>query len=252
MIGISSELLDAIEEITDGLFDRMALRLLGNIPKLQGKKLAIFSTQEHYNLPSLFVQSLNIRPSSKEEEVLKNLLENANHYVDALKARTKAKLFEDLAAMGANSVDPDKLKKIISENFAKSGRHFQMIAETEATKVRNMGKVLTITKVASDMGVEDPLVFFILIRDAATCEDCIDNHTVDGTTPKVIKLSDVKVTYLSKEERKEGKCSVSGQHPSCRCTMAYLPGGFGFNKNGSMTYISMNHNEYNHQRGIKE
>ncbi len=248
MINISAPALEAVNSIVDSLFDRMALSLLGRIPALQNKKVIVFSPYQHYNLSNLFIQALGERaPTKPEEEVMKNLLGTAHSYIEALKHKTKAKLAEEL---GSSQMTTEEASKKIAEILGGAGNHFKLIAETEATKARNTAKMCGITKVAADMGVSDPYVYFAIVRDAKTCHWCIKNHTTDGITPKVFKLSEVKLTYLTKQDRESGAVSCSGIHPHCRCSIVFLPPSHGF-KNGRITHIGIDHDEYKAQRGYK-
>ena len=81
------------------------------------------------------------------------------------------------------------------------------------------------------------------------CKFCIANHLLpDGITPRAYKMSEVSGGYLSQQDRKDGKISLAGQHPHCRCSMYFVPSGYGY-KQGRFTFIGLNHDEFNHQRG---
>ena len=247
MFHVSPDALDEINVIIDAMFDRMSHQLLGNIPALQGKKIILFSTQPHSNLPNLFIQALGQRaPTKSEEKVLKNTLSNAHNYIEALKFKTKAKLAEEL---GSEKLNGQEAREKIQEILGSSGKHFKTIAETEATKTRNLGRICKFQKVAADSGVLDPLVAFLVVKDNVTCQDCIKNHLIDGVNPKIMRLSEVKVSYLTKAERHEGRCSVSGQHPNCRCVLTYIPSFHGY-VNGKLKYMSMDYDALAEQKKI--
>ena len=79
MIGISSSGKENINKIVENMFDRIALSFLGNIPRLQNKKLMVFSTQSNIGLPHLFVQAMQNKPlNAIEHDVLKSLLVSAD------------------------------------------------------------------------------------------------------------------------------------------------------------------------------
>jgi hypothetical protein len=79
------------------------------------------------------------------------------------------------------------------------------------------------------------------------CNECLRLHMMpDGVTPLTWKLSQLSMNY---HKRGENNPSVSGEHPGCRCSIAYLPEGWGF-KNGYVSFISLDHDEYKSQRGL--
>lgn len=121
----------------------------------------------------------------------------------------------------------------------------QAIVESESTKLRNLGTMMDISRVAADLGDDDPTVFFIMVRDGATCKECVRLHTIDGGAPRLWKFSELKQGY---HKRGEDMPSAFGLHPHCRCTLTYLSKGFGFDKTGRLKYISENHDELSTQR----
>lgn len=255
MRGLSSSTKSRIFELVDDMFDRMSLNLIGEVPSLRGKKSILFTTRPDFTLAHLFLKTLGTtNPMPAEVEAMKSLLSTAEEYISALRSRTKAQVTDQVEAyiretrMQKQNPSTVDMKKIINENFNKAKNHFQTISEAEATKARNMGKALQIGKVAASQGISDPSIFFIVLKDNATCKHCLSAHLMpDMMTPKVYKLSEVKFGYLSKDERGK-KVSISGQHPRCRCSMSFLANSFGF-KDGGVSYISPDHDEYRKQRG---
>lgn len=255
MKGISSSSVKIIHDLIDGLFDRMALQLIGEVPSLKNKKSIIFTSKPNFTLAHLFLKSLGSQnPIPQEEEALKGILSTAEEYISSLRSRTKARAIESVnsyvkeQSLKNERASTVEIKKKINEVLEKSKNEFKTIAEAESTKARNMGKALQIGKVAASQGVKDPSVFFVVIRDGKTCKHCIKAHLMpDMITPKVYKLSEVKFSYLTKEQ-KGNSASISGQHPHCRCSLSFLAEGFGF-KNGQISWIGTDHNEYRTQRG---
>jgi hypothetical protein len=43
--------------------------------------------------------------------------------------------------------------------------------------------------------------------------------------------------------------SILGNHPNCSCVPFNVPSGWGFDKSGKITFIGINHNEFEKQRG---
>lgn len=78
------------------------------------------------------------------------------------------------------------------------------------------------------------------------CNHCVNNHLHPDGTPKVFKLSEVSMDYLSAEDRKNGKVSVAGQHNFCRCFFAIIMPGFGF-KDGKLAWMGLGYDAYSEQ-----
>jgi hypothetical protein len=105
------------------------------------------------------------------------------------------------------------LKNLINESLNKARDHFKTIAEAESTKARNMGKALQIGKVAASQGVQDPNVYFVVVRDGKTCSECVRLHLMDDLiTPRVWKLSEIGFSYHKKGQPNP---KISGLHPHC-------------------------------------
>lgn len=242
MIGISSSGKENINKIVENMFDRIALSFLGNIPRLQNKKLIVFNTSTNFGLPHLFVQAMQNKPlNAIEHDVLKSLLVSADGYIESLKNKTKSNVAERLdgitreAKIKKDKVSAKDVDKVLQEEMGKAKTHLQAIIESESTKFRNLGTLMDITRVSSSLNDEDPTVFFIIVKDGNTCKECIRLHTVDGTTPKLWKFSELKQGY---HKRGEENPSAFGLHPHCRCTLTYLSKGFGFDKEGKVHYKS--------------
>jgi hypothetical protein len=254
MRSLSSAAKERIASIVEDMFSNLAIQLVGNLPKYQKRK-TLFIGQSKNSLATLFVQSMsNQRPSELERDLLKGLLDSASNYIDALQSRTKSNIAERLDALVRERnlrnqmVESYDIQTIIAEEMAKAKSHLIKIAEAESSKIRTMGTAINISKASADVGEKDPTIFFQVLKDGNTCKYCIQNHLEkDGITPKVFKLSQVRHGYLSSQDRKDGQVSLALQHPHCRCTLTYIPQGFGF-KNGMVSYISQDHNEFDSRK----
>lgn len=248
MTGISSDGKEAISKIVEGIFDRIALQFVGDLPSLRAAKRLIVSTQPNIGLPHLFVQAMTNRPvSSLEKDVLKGILESSNGYIQSLKNRTVANLTEKIDGMAREAglqdiaVDKSDIQTLISEEFRKAGSDLKTILESETTKFRNMGTAMEIARVSASLGDPDPTVFFSMVRDSVTCKECIRLHTTDGITPSLWKLSELKATY---GKRGDTVPSLINRHPFCRCTIVYLSKSFGFDKKGKLKYYHPGYDAY--------
>jgi hypothetical protein len=253
MIGITGGSKDRIGNIVEDMFDRLALKLLGNLPRFKNSKKIIFSTQPNLGLPHLFVQAMqNKALNAIEQDVLKGLLTSADGYIEALKSRTKSNLTERLdglvreASINKDKVSSDVIRDAIKEELDKARSHMKAIAESEATKLRNFGTLMDIGRVSASLGDNDPTVFFVVVKDGVTCKECIRLHLLpDGITPRLWKFSELKQGY---HKRGEDYPSAFGLHPHCRCTLTYLSRGFGFDEAGKVSYIGENYNAHLEQQ----
>jgi hypothetical protein len=250
--GLPSSAKRLINSTVENLFDRMALNLLGDIPELRNRKVAFFSTSPNMGLANLFVQVLNRAPNQLESDVLKGLLTTAHTYIESLKNKTKASIETEIDAyikdrnLRGESVSELDVQKSIIDGLIKAKSHIKTIADTEATKTRNIAQTMQITKVAADMNVKDPSVIFICVHDNKLCEECSRLHLMeDKITPRVWKLSELGYGYHKKGDSNP---KVGGLHPNERCTLTFLAPGYGFSR-GKVAYISPDHDEYLKQRG---
>lgn len=253
MIGISSQHKEKIASIVEDMFDNIALQFIGDIPKLRDRKTLVFSSKPNIGLSHLFVQAMQNRtPNAIEKDVLKSLLASAHGYIESLKNRTKSNVTERLdgiareAKLRKRSVRDDEIQAIISEEMKRAKSHLQAIIESESTKLRNLGTMMDITRVASNIGDNDPTIFFVVVKDGATCKECIRLHLMpDQVTPRLWKFSELKQGY---HKRTDDNPSAFGLHPHCRCTLTYLSRGFSFDKSGKLKYQSEDYDTYSAQR----
>lgn len=253
MIGISGTGKENIGKIVDDLFDNIALQLIGEIPRLKNKKLAIISMDQHFGLAHLFVKAMQDKaPNAIEQDLLRGLLKSTDGYIEALKNKTRSNITEAIdglareARLGKVKVDEAKFSAILKEEMTKARAHMTAIVESEATKLRNLGTLMNISRMATSVGDSDPTVFFVVVKDTITCKECIRLHLMpDEVTPRLWKFSELKQGY---HKRNENQPSAFGLHPHCRCTLVYLSKGFAFDENGRTTYESDGYDAYASQR----
>jgi hypothetical protein len=253
VIGISSGGKEAINKIVEDMFDNIALQFIGDIPKLKNKKLLVITSKDAIGLPNLFVQAMtNKAPNAIERDVLKSLLESAHGYIESLKNRTKSNVTERIDGLAREAriknqkVDEVEVQLALEEELSKAKSHLRAIAESESTKLRNLGTMMDISRVASNIGDDNPTVFFTVVRDADICKECVRLHLMpDQVTPRVWRFSDLKQGY---HKRGEDNPSAFGLHPHCRCTLTYLSKGFSFDKQGKLKYHSEDYSAYSAQR----
>lgn len=253
MIGISSQGKEQINNIVEQMFDNIALQFIGDIPKLKNKKTLIISSRPNFGLSHLFVQAMqNKAPNVFEKDFLKSLLGSAYGYIESLKNKTRSNVTERIdgavreAKLKGQKIEERYLQEIISDELNKAKSHLKTIAESESTKLRNLGTMVDISRVASNLGDNDPTCFFVVVKDGATCKECIRLHLMpDQVTPRLWKFSELKQGY---HKRSENNPSAFGLHPHCRCTLTYLSRGFSFDKIGKLSYHSEDYDAYRIQR----
>lgn len=252
MFGISSSGQESINNVIEQIFDRIALQFIGDLPSLRNTKRLIVSAESNFGLSHLFVQAMaNKAPNDLEKDVLKSLLAISNGYIDSLKNKTKSNVIASLdglvstAKLQGRKITNEEVQTALDEELGKAGTHLRTVMESESTKLRNLGTMMEISRVAATMGDDDPTVFFVMVKDQYTCKECIRLHTTDGVTPKLWKFSELKQGY---HKRGENNPSAFGLHPHCRCTLVYLAQGYGFNKFGKITYVEEGFDAFSAQR----
>jgi len=236
------------------MFDRLAYHLLGNIPKLRNKKMEFFGSQPKFSLAHIFIQALSNRePNHFERDVLLSILTSSFGYIESLKHKTSSNVVESIDALVKESklkgeqVSSSQVNELISKEMEKARGHMKLIAEAETTKTRNFGHVMDISNKSGNAGIEDPTVFFIVVRDGSLCSECKRLHLLeDGITPRVFKMSELSMGW---HKRGEDRPSACGNHPFCRCSLTLLSPDWGF-KAGYVSFIKLGHDEYRTQRGL--
>lgn len=253
MYGISSSGKEAIEAAVSKMFDSLAYMLLGNIPKLRNKS-PFFSSSPKFSLAHIFMQAMgNKEPNHFERDVLRGILNSSHGYIEGLKNRTSSNVTEAVDALVKEAkikgdyVSSAQVSEIISKQMGKAKSDLKLIAEAETTKTRNMGHTMDIISNAKQQGIEDPTCFFIVVRDGSLCNECKRLHMLDDDiTPRAWKMSELSMSW---HKRGDPNPSACGEHPFCKCSLSQLPTGWGF-KNGFVSFISLNHDEYAKQRGL--
>jgi hypothetical protein len=251
MYGISSSGKEAIEIAISKMFDSLAYKFLGNIPKLRDKS-PFFSSSPKFSLAHIFIQAMNNKePNYFERDVLRGILNSSYGYVEGLKNRTSSNIVESVDALvreaktKGESISSVQVAEVISVGMEKAKSDMKLIAEAETTKTRNLGHAMDIASKAEQQGIEDPTVFFIVVRDGLLCSECKHLHMLeDGVTPRVFKMSEVSMGW---HKRGDDRPSACGEHPFCRCSYSMLSPGWGF-RAGFVSFIGEGYDEYKKQR----
>jgi hypothetical protein len=242
--------LKVIQKAVDLVFDRAKARVLG--PWSVSKQIAI-DHNHHLSLPGIFEQAAREEGYAPDIRTLKQLMGIAGGYVDSTREQVKARVVKEVTAFLADAhaagVKTD-LRTVLggklSEVMDAATVSMRRIIDTEANQAKNVSILDGIGRISAAQGIEDPVVYFVSVNDDSRCAECTRLHTVDGTRPKLWLLSEVGHGY---HKRGEDNPKIGGLHPNCRCTMATLMPGYGFDAGGRVIYVARDHNEFTKQRG---
>lgn len=254
MAGLSSSGKERVRAAVERMFDEMALSLLGSLPSLRGKgkALVVSSGRPAWTLAHLFLQAMGgLRPNEVEQDALRGTLESARGYIEAVRAKTQSAVAEGLdaylkesAALGTAPTE-DGVREVFRREAEAARRKIEAVTAYEATRARNAGSAVGISRAAAAAGESDPVVFFVVVRDGKACAECTRLHLMgDGVTPRLWRLSELGHGY---HKRGDESPKVGGLHPGCRCPLTYLARGYGF-KGGRVAYVGDGHDELAAQR----
>lgn len=238
-----------IHSSVDELFDKALVRILG----LDfGPKRIVIGVKPELTLAGLFASASAEEGNNGDPNLLASLLQIAKGYVEAQREATKARVVKSVNAFlrdaDAKGVDTD-VKTVLGGELAQVWKQtttaMHTIVDTEASNVRNVGTLDGIVKVNAASGIEDPVIYFVVVNDDILCGECKRLHLLeDDITPRAWYLSEVGNGFHRKGDPSP---KVGGLHPHCRCSLVALMPGYGF-RAGRVAYIGEGHNEIEAQR----
>lgn len=250
-IRLSKAVVKKIWSAVDRVFDRAVARFLAKPP---ADKRVFIGVKSRVTLPQLFEAASAEEHARADKSTLDSLLAIAEGYVEAQRHATKARVVKAVESWlneaHAGGVDTDVATVLGGElagvwKTAADGMH--KIVASESNIARNTGALDGIVKFSNARGIEDPVVFFVVVRDDTLCGECRRLHLMpDGVTPRLWHLSEVAQGYHKKGDERP---SLGGLHPHCRCSLATMSPGFGFDESGMVTYVSPEHDEMAKQGG---
>lgn len=249
---LSKPAIARIESAVDRLFDRAKARVLG--PWSVDKRIRI-SVEDDKTLPALYATAAAQHGATEpSKSILKALLSIPESFIEAQRAAMKAKVIHEvttfLTEAHTKGVDTD-VKTVLggklAEVYGKVATDMHRIIDTEAQNVRNGGALDALMRINADAGIEDPVVYYVVVRDDNLCDECKRLHLLeDGVTPRCWYLSELGHGY---HKRGDDFPALGGEHPHCRCTLVTLMPGYGFTETGMVTYLAPGHKEIERQRG---
>jgi predicted RNA binding protein YcfA (HicA-like mRNA interferase family) len=243
-----------IDAEVDELFDELLTRLLGH--SFTGKRMFIGFTHG-YTLPGIFEAAVNEEGGRVDGELMQGIAAVAEDYINKhrsdAKAATKRRIQGLLHDIDQGRLKPEDFKSAVqgemSELWGKVKSNVQTVVATETQHAQTMGVKEGIDQVNDGLGVEDPVVCFIPVKDVDLCKECRRVHLLpDGFTPRVFKSSEVSNEY---HKPTDNVPSWLLMHPHCRCALATVLPGFGFDGQGRITWVHADHREWEYQRGFK-
>lgn len=248
--GLSKTGRKMVEEAVDELMDKALARFIGHHAL---DKRIIVGVRPELTLPGIFFGANAEERTRPDEEVLAHLESVAKGYLDAVRAHMKPRVvkavdswLKDAASQGIKTTPRTVLQGELAQVYKKVASDLERIVDTESTNASNMGVLDGIERVNRSLGIDDPTVYFVVVRDTSLCEECRRLHLLDNEiTPRVWKLSEISHAY---HKAGEPTPSIGGLHPHCRCSLMTLMPGYGFGKDGMVKFISPEHDEFKAQR----
>jgi hypothetical protein len=237
---ISKRIVSRINEEIETAFARLRTRFFGG-----DKELRIGWTP-YEGLAGLYRASVEGAGGVPEKETEQNLVDIAHAYLEGVKARLRSETLAAITAADRGTETQKDLGTRLTEVWEKASSEVERVADTEAQRARQTGALDGISQASAAMGVEDPTVFWVVVRDARLCDECRRLHLLPSGKPRVWKLSEVGSDYHKKGEEFP---KHNGLHPHCRCTLTFLPPGMGFSASGMIKWIGSDHDEYAAQHG---
>ena len=211
-----------VEQHVDRLFDRLLGRFIGIGPKVIGFEITHDPT---LSLPGIFASSaVEGGTSTPDKGIFNSLLRITANYINGIREKAKARILYELenavARTGAENMS-DVMKELegkLADEWIKITADVKRVIETETAHASNQGLLDGITKVGNSMGINDPVVFKIVVKDDLLCEVCKKVWLMDdGVTPRLYKMSDLQHSYM--DDHHHPFPTVGGSHPHCRCTL---------------------------------
>lgn len=252
-ITLSRGAVKAVHAAVDKLFDRVTARYIGPHAAQRGDTRILVGYRPEMTLQGLYESAAREESTRPAEESVNSLVDIAKGYLDLNREQTKIKAVQAVQSFLRNaesqgvSTDVETvLGGHLSDIWKTTTENVKRVLDSEATRARNMGTLEGITKINAVLGIEDPVVYFVTVRDGERCEECTRVHLMPNkVTPRCFLMSEVDHGY---HKRGDDRPSWSGMHPLCRCTPATLAPGYGFDAGGMVSWIERGHNELARQR----
>ncbi len=228
----------AIHDHLDDLFDKLKVKLIG--PQSVPKSVRIGVIHE-FTLPGLFAAAAAEEGVAPHFDSLVAALGIADSYIEAYRDIAKARVVREVQAFltdaenkGIKTDIQTVLGGKLSDVWTDVSDSVHQIVDSEANAVKNLGITEGIIQMNAESSIDDPVVYFVVVRDEHTCSECKRLHLMgDGHTPRLWYMSEIGSGYHKKGDDTP---KFGGLHPHCRCTLAGILPGYGFGDGGSQEY----------------
>lgn len=236
----------------DRLFQRSSIRFgLGRTE--QGHKTLFVSVNDKHTIPGIYVSAAREFGVHPRPKVLDQIRKVAGGYLDAQHKASKAAITRVVENILRNAPEgkpsaavKQQLGEAITSVLDKTTSAMERIASTEAIAARNLGSLEAITAMGITAGVQDPTVYFVIVRDGQACKECVRLHMFGPVEPRLWRRSEVGSGYHLPGEDFP---SLFGEHPHCRCQLTIMLPGWDFNEAGFAHYVAPGHDALKRQRG---
>lgn len=232
---LSSEQREEILSAIDNLFEKAKANLLGRF--FQGSRIFFQVARKadplhtiegiyHYTLNSLY----GAGATSENPKIIENLAEITGNYFDSHKLKVKNHIIADLLKSKNHTEAIGSLK----QHFSKAEKYIDMLVANETRIAVAYANREGISRIASDLGVEDPTVIFVGITDNKICKYCKNMYhdKKNINLPKPYKLSQIREGYFKPKEWDQKTPHQSPLHPHCRHVMSFVAPNTGYDQNG--------------------
>lgn len=250
MARLVDQIAAAARGAVERLFQRQKLRL-GLVRQPTGDKRLYISTSK-MTLPGLVEVAAREHGIVARRSLIEEVRKVAAGYMNAQEEAAKAAVTRVVGQVvggvrGLMTPETRKhLRAALANVMTRVEGAVERIVDTEATAARNLAGTQAVTTMATAAGEDDPIVFWIITRDGKACHECVSVHTIDGTTPRLWRLSECSRSF---HVRGEDRPSLLGIHPSCRCSGPnYLARGYGFDAGGHLKFVALGHEAMGEQR----
>jgi LAGLIDADG-like domain len=177
-------------------------------------KLLVISGHSKLNLPGIYTEAAKESGGFPDLETLQTKIDSVSNSLDSVKYQAINRATKEAEAHLQSNTDPqpEDVEKVLREAWKDTLSKVKLVVETEATSFRNAGLMEGIIRVAASRNISDPDVAFITSKDASVCPECIRIHTINGTTPRVYKFSEISHGYVKRGTKIP---SWHGMHPNC-------------------------------------
>jgi hypothetical protein len=241
--------LGLVRSSLDDLFYRIKVRLLGKYFTGPAMYFEVTRPDPMDSLESVYRftgMTLYGPDFAIDEDHLKTLAEITGNYIEAQRLKATNEIVVGIKSAST----PEDAHKIIDEVIEKTTNYMSMLTTTEGRIVQAFAERDGITRLASDMGIEDPIVAFLGRYDEKTCKYCLAMYHMPNNpmVPRVYKMSELQSGYFKSKTWDKKTIYFAPLHPHCRHVMTFVPPNFGFGADGVITFKGLGHDEWASQR----